>query len=730
MSAVEAALHYARAGLTPIPVPHRGKNPGRRSAGGYGTGWQDARVGPGDVPRHFPPGKPRNVGVLLGAPSAGLVDVDLDCPEAVRLADALLPPTGAVFGRPSKPRSHRLYAADPVPAATEQFQFTKGEMLVELRSSGGQTVFPGSTHESGEAIAWDAGRDGVPAPADGPALRDAVADVAAGALLVRHYPDKGGRHNFALALASILLRSGRSVRNTEVFVRAVATVAGDEEVDDRVGCVASTEKRLRAGGKATGVPTLKELVGADPASKALGFLGVGELMDVAGDAVADGADVRVSDAPPPDAAAGSAEPARRWPEPLGPDAYHGLAGDVVRAIEPHTEADPVAVLLHLLAGVGNVIGREVHFRVGGATHPLNLFVACVGRTSKGRKGTAQADTFQFVRQADGDWATGRVQTGLSSGEGLIWAVRDEIRQCVRDRKTGEVEEVVVDPGVDDKRLLVVEPELASVLKRMGREANTLSAVLRLAWDGLDLRVLTKNSPAVATRPHVSVIGHITEDELRRELAGTEAANGFANRFLWTCVGRSKLLPEGGALDTVDVADLVARLRKAVDYARRSKVIGVLTRDPAARELWAAVYPELSAGRSGLFGAVTSRAEAQVMRLAGLYAVLDCSAIVTPEHLLAGLAVWRYAEQSARYIFGGSLGDHVADEILAALRRSPEGLTRTDIGRLFSGHRDAGQVGRALGVLVREGLARCRPISTGGRPAEQWFAVRLDAGKAA
>jgi hypothetical protein len=722
-TAAEAALHYVRRGLVPIPVPHRGKNPGDRRGGGYGGGWQDAKVGPGDVPRHFG-SKPLNVGVLLGGPAGGLVDVDLDCPEAVALGAALLTPTGAVFGRAGKPRSHRLYRADPPPDGTEQWRDVGGTMLVELRSTGGQTVFPPSTHESGEPVAWDAAADGVPAAADGRALRDAVGTLAAAAMLARHYPANGSRHHLAMALSSVLLRAGRPADDVRLVIGQVARVAGDEEVDDRVACVASTEQRLRAGGKATGVPTVKEILGGDVAAKVLDAFGVGQLLDGegGGDGRA-GADVTVSEPPrPPD-------PPRAWPDPLGEAAYHGLAGLMVRKIGPHTEADPVAVLMHLLTAFGNVVGRAAHSRVGGAVHPLNLFTAYVGKTAKGRKGTAQADTFQFLKSVDEPWASGRVQTGLSSGEGLIWAVRDEIRQCVRDRKTGQVEEVVVDPGVDDKRLLVVEPELASVLRRMGRDSNTLSPVMRLAWDGQDLRVLTKNTAAVATQPHVSIIGHITEDELRREMTGTEAANGFANRFLWFCVERSKLLPEGGALHEVDCSAEIAHLRRALEFARDPRVVGVLTRDAAAKELWAQVYPELSAGRAGMLGAVTSRAEAQVLRLAGLFAVLDLSAIVRPEHLLAALAVWRYAEQSARYVFGGSLGDQVADDILAALRRSPAGLSRTDIGRLFSGHRDAAQVGRALGLLHRDGLARCVTRETGGRPAEHWFAATAGAKQA-
>src|SRR5205823_2555764 len=101
----------------------------------------------------------------------------------------------------------------------------------------------------------------------------------------------------------------------------------------------------------------------------------------------------------------------------------------------------------------------------------------------------------------------------SSGEGLIWAVRDRIMKREKVKEKGEVSyvEVEADPGVSDKRLLVYEPEFANVLKQTERQGNTLSAILRQAWDGLDLRTLTKNSPARSTGAHVSLIGHITSD---------------------------------------------------------------------------------------------------------------------------------------------------------------------------------------------------------------------------
>src|SRR5262249_60159735 len=143
-------------------------------------------------------------------------------------------------------------------------------------------------------------------------------------------------------------------------------------------------------------------------------------------------------------------------------------------------------------------------------------------------------------------------------------------------------------------------------------------------------------------------GHITRDELRRFLTQTESANGFANRYCWLAVKRSKCLPDGGAIDTVDFDDVIAALRSAVDFA---KDFVEITRDPEATKLWHEIYPDLSEGKPRMLGAITGRAEAQVMRLSAIYALLGKSALIRPEHHHAAMAVWRYSEQSAAWIFG-------------------------------------------------------------------------------
>ena len=407
-----------------------------------------------------------------------------------------------------------------------------------------------------------------------------------------------------------------------------------------------------------------------------------------------------------------------WPAPLSTDAFHGLAGEIVLRIEPHTEADPAAILFQLLHAFGNAVGRGPHLKIEGDEHGTNNNVVLVGRTAKGRKGTSWGRVREVFVQADPDWAGQRIVSGLSSGEGLIWQVRDPIHRLERDRKSGAVEEVLVDAGVSDKRLLVHESEFASVLRQTGRQGNTLSPVIRDAWDRGDLSSLTKNSPARATGACISIIGHVTDEELRRYLDRTEAANGFANRFLFVCVRRSKMLPEGGG--EIDWGDLPARLGRAIVQARG---IGQVGRSMRARTLWGEVYEGLSEGRPGLLGAVLGRAEAHVMRLALLYALLDGQASVDESHLRAALACWRYAEASATYIFGENLGDPVADELLRGLRQNPAGLTRTDLSSLLGRHVDASQIARALAALADQGLACGHTEHTGGRPRELWRLAR-------
>jgi hypothetical protein len=406
--------------------------------------------------------------------------------------------------------------------------------------------------------------------------------------------------------------------------------------------------------------------------------------------------------------------ASEWPL-LDQAAFHGLAGEVVHTIEPHSEADPVAILLQALTLAGNVIGRLPYYRVESDQHHCNLFTVLVGASSKARKGTSMGRVRAVMKIADESWHADRVKGGLSSGEGFISEVRDEVKSW--DQKTREYQ--VTDPGVTDKRLMIVEPEFASVLAVADRHGNTISPLIRRAWDGDKLATLTKNSSLCATDAHISIIGHITEDELRARITRTDLANGFGNRFLFALIRRSKELPFGGDLTDSEILHLSERFKGLIE---RGKSAGRVTMTDAAKATWAAVYGALSAGQPGLLGAVTARAEAQTIRLALIYALLDGAAEIGEPHLRAALAVWEYCEASAARIFGTALGDPIADEIEQALKQQlPEGMSRTAIRNLLGRHQTTDRIGAALSLLLTKGRARVETASTGGRPVETWFA---------
>ena len=389
-----------------------------------------------------------------------------------------------------------------------------------------------------------------------------------------------------------------------------------------------------------------------------------------------------------------------WPAPAGPAAWAGMAGANAETIAPATEADPVAILAQLLIGAGAVIGRGAWVTVEATRHHPNEFAVLVGDSAKARKGSSWDHVEAVLARADPGFAA-RTRSGLSTGEGLIWAARDPDG---------------TDPGNPDPRLLVVEAEFVSVLKATGRDINTLSPVLRAAWDSRPLATLTRSSPMRATRAHIAVIGHITAAELTAHISAVEAANGFLNRFCFFAVRRQRLLPDGGELDPLGGTGMAERLGTNLAAARRN---GRLHMDTAARVEWHDIYAQLSEATEGLVGSLTARAEAHVLRLAMLYALLDGEAIIRPAHLRAGLALWDYAARSISWATRHTSTDPVAEQVHTALAAAPDGLTRTQLRDLFARNLPATRLDAALTALGAAGRAQRRRLATAGRPAEIW-----------
>lgn len=357
----------------------------------------------------------------------------------------------------------------------------------------------------------------------------------------------------------------------------------------------------------------------------------------------------------------------RWPV-LDDDALHGIAGEIIRAIEPETEADPVGLLTTFLTAFGNAVGNRPYFAVGSDSHCGNLFSCIVGDTASG-KGQSWGLVQSLMKKIDPDWVHGSISHGgMSSGEGFVERLQD----------TENADPFFVQPL---KNVLFFESEFAKPIVAMRRESNTLSSVLRSSWDRSTLSILTRGkSKLVASNAFVSILAHITPEELRKLLKDSiESANGFSNRFLWCLVHSEKSLPHGGNVNVLE--PFVDRLHAILQTAKDT---GPLSRSSAADRLWESVYPELKKSGNGSYGRAIERARPQVLRLSLLYALLDSSNVIDVCHLKAALAVWRYCAESARLLFSDSEDpktDSLETKILSVLADGPK--TKTEIRNQIS-----------------------------------------------
>jgi hypothetical protein len=418
-----------------------------------------------------------------------------------------------------------------------------------------------------------------------------------------------------------------------------------------------------------------------------------------------------------------------WPEPISDVGMYGLAGEWVRLVEGHTEADRNILLLSFLVYAGNLLGRNFYLKAGADKHCGNLFLGIVGHTGFGRKGSAMSAAHAFF--SEGPHAPGlpNMLYGVSSGEGIIYEIRDEIRKTAFNKKTKEFEETIVDEGAKDKRLIISLSELHQFFTILRRADSTLSSVMRQAWDKDRIQSPSKNSGVKATGAHVSMIGGSSKEELFRQVTAADAENGTLNRILFACSRRSKKLPEGGQfqelVESAEWRELQRRLTKNIASAGAPVR---LDRDADAADDWGrnqapdrGLYDSLTQPRAGLWGDVTTRAAQQVMRLSLITAKINGADSIRREHQDAGREQWRYCDDSTRNTFSDRLDNATANEIVIRLRQGgPAGMTREQIRAIWSGNKPATEIDQALRMIANLGIAQCRLESTGGRRAERWF----------
>lgn len=396
---------------------------------------------------------------------------------------------------------------------------------------------------------------------------------------------------------------------------------------------------------------------------------------------------------------------------LGGAAFHGLAGQIVREIQPHTEASPAAMLLTLLTSVGAMIGRGAFTSVGPEPHYPVLFSLIVGPSGSG-KGVSMAAVRPVLTSGDSSEAPfmrTRVVKGFQSGEALVQAAADFAPESPPD--------LVPTAPPPDQRMLVIESEFAKVLTVAQRQGSVLSTILRSAWDSESLECRTRKEKLIVTEAHVCVITHITPNELVNTLDTVEIANGFANRFLPVWSSPHQLTPKPGVLPSERIAELGRELRACVVFGQGAGEIG---RSQAFEDTWASLYYALRLRPSGgpAFDALTARAAPHILRLALMYALLDREPMLGLAHLEAAAAVWEYCEATVAHVWGATLGDANLDRLYdAVVAAGPGGLGRVDISGLFSRNATKKKLDELVNALVSRELARVETQSTGGRPRQ-------------
>jgi putative DNA primase/helicase len=393
------------------------------------------------------------------------------------------------------------------------------------------------------------------------------------------------------------------------------------------------------------------------------------------------------------------------PPTATPEMFYGLAGEVGRAAAKGTEVNPVAAMGYYMTMLSAAVGRDVYLSIGNTFHHCRLFACHVGRTSRGRKGDAQGagrrirNAIDDVFEELGHFHSG----GLSSREGLAGAIQD-------------VKEGDAVTGTHDKRLFVVESEFSNTLAQGRREGNTLTAALRDAWDGSDIKPLVKHSPTHCTAPHVAIWANITPRELKAMMTERDVSNGFLNRFLFVWAERTGLVPIPDRMPETLVDDFAAKTRDVARWARgnypdeQNTRRMTLTND--AQALFIRVYSSLCDGDAPeRVATLLERAAPYSLRLAMLFAITDLTLSIDVQHLRAALAWIAYCTDSVTYIFATEeeqlahrqLNDN-AVKLLDWLRSQPDQkATRTSvIADCFNGHITRSKLNDLLQTLAADG----------------------------
>jgi Protein of unknown function (DUF3987) len=425
------------------------------------------------------------------------------------------------------------------------------------------------------------------------------------------------------------------------------------------------------------------------------------------------------------------------PAPMEEAGYYGLLGDIVKGLLPTTEAGPEPMMFQLVGLVGNAMDRICYVKLGPKKHYPVFDICLIGNSFHGKKGTALDELIEnalrkIPKKAEGsaiaNWYHARANIGkVSTPQGVIKQICNRIEIDAENSK-GEPIKRVVEPGSEDKRLMIIEREFGSLLEMMKRYPE-LSPFLRDLVDCPDeisfmIKGNKDNYQLTATGPHVSLIGHITPEELREKLPKGELTNGLANRILWVYAAKSKEIRRQLKREQEEQRDqklrpLLERLEhvvlRAMDYEDRNG--GEVRLNDEADEYWdTEVYnrltPPLGTAPPSM---VSERGMMWVMRIALVLALCEDVRVITRAHLDAALAMWDYAEATAIFQFPTIIGTKSVDDISAELRGAgKKGLTRTEIRKRVGSRASSSDIEQGLKDMEKLGMAKMTAVKRSAR----------------
>ena len=727
---------YLERGLAILDLPVKSKKPDR-------SNWQSTRVTLDTIDRYFPPEVPRNIAVLNGRPSDNLIDFDLDCDEACKVADVLLPSTRLIFGRPSKPKSHWLYRADrSFDKASEKFLDIDNETaLLEIRGSGGYTVFPGSIHPSGEPITWDRFEEpGELSLQEGIRLARVL---AAAALLARHWPRTNGkRDDLALALAGGLLRSGLDEGETRKFIWAVTSAAGDEEAQSRADKAHRTAAKIQACELTTGWTRFEELLGDNGpkiVQRVRGWLAPEETKRTTTYTVA------------------PVEPFRPFPIEALPEPLRTWTKTAAAEID----VDPSWVALPGLAVCASAIGGTRRLRIkANWVEPCTLWTVIVGASGTVKSPPCRAALAPFIDFEKEAQKTYKIERERYESDLEAWQLTKK-----RQERGGEDPGPKPEPPIlrrvrcsdttiealgqilehNPRGVLLYRDELRAWFNSFTRYkgssgGNDMPTWLEL-YDGGTTVIDRKGAsgPLFLHNTPVSVTGSIQPSILARAMSAEHRESGFAARFIISYPPDK--LPDWNENEIPDEVALAYRNLVwhllALDFDKNptgDKVPYLLQFDAAAKEVWKQFYRDwndLMRNSEGDIRAAFSKLRGVAARLALLFHCIkhagpDTTDIrpVEADSVRSGIAVAHWAaNQVCRFyqLFGETTEDRETRRLYEWIAQRSGKATVRDLVRFYTHKTPTVEAARkALDTLVNAGLATWQtqpPGPQGGRPVD-------------